>query len=51
MKKSIYSAPTVTVRGDVMTDTLGFKKVGCDEAHGRWSPDCPPPFAGASYGL
>jgi hypothetical protein len=51
MKKSIYAAPTVTVRGDVMENTLGFKKVGCSESTGRWSPGCPPPLAALSFGL
>jgi hypothetical protein len=48
MKKSDYVAPTVTVRGDVMEDTLGFKKSGCGESLGRW---CPPGAVGLSFGL
>jgi hypothetical protein len=48
MKKSIYVAPTVTVRGGVMEDTLGFKKAGCGESLGRW---CPPNSGGLSFGL
>jgi hypothetical protein len=48
MKKSIYAAPTVTVRGDVMEDTLAFKKANCGESFGRW---CPVDPVAPSFGL
>jgi hypothetical protein len=35
MKKNTYAAPVLTVRGDVMEETLGFKKAGCGESSGR----------------
>jgi hypothetical protein len=49
MRKNTYAAPTVTVRGDVMEDTLGFKKAGCGEQAGRLL--CIHSPAGLSFGL
>jgi hypothetical protein len=49
MKKSTYATPTVTVRGDVTENTLGFKFVGCTERTGRFTPGCDP--AAISFGL
>lgn len=38
MKKKTYAVPSVAVRGDIVRETLGFKKTGCGENIGFFVP-------------